>query len=294
MSTETSNIAEALAGSGATRLHALSFGGGRQATIWRNGDGRMRYHVTRCHTVSLYLRGGEGTRRLDRAASRGDRQGGEGRICVLPQGSSSDWAIGPTFEFIHLYLPDAELRGAVSAMFDCDARCFDVAELTYVEDAAIAAAMRRLARATQEGDALMADGAVADILHDMTLSLGGLRRAPAPLRGGLAPHVSRRLRDYMTARLDQPVRLRDLAEEAGYSEHHLQRMFLATHGLSPHQWLERARIDRARVMIAEGAALAEISAACGFSNQSHFTRAFARVVGLSPGRYRRSLGAAGR
>lgn len=62
----------------------------------------------------------------------------------------------------------------------------------------------------------------------------------------------------------------------------------ATTGKTPHQWLIERRIDTAKHLLAHGDwPLARIAAHCGFSSQSHFKQAFAKIVGAPPGGWRR-------
>jgi AraC family transcriptional regulator len=59
--------------------------------------------------------------------------------------------------------------------------------------------------------------------------------------------------------------------------------------LAPHQWLQQRRIDKAKQLLrADTMALAEVAAACGFADQSHFTRVFTRTLGIGPGHWRRA------
>jgi AraC-like DNA-binding protein len=58
--------------------------------------------------------------------------------------------------------------------------------------------------------------------------------------------------------------------------------------MPPHRWLMHRRIARAKDLIRRGEdAFAGIALACGFSDQSHLTRAFAKATGLTPGRWRK-------
>jgi len=72
---------------------------------------------------------------------------------------------------------------------------------------------------------------------------------------------------------------------------HFARSFKATFGIPCHQWLTQRRIERARGLLASSdTALAEIANQCGFADQAAFSRVFHRVVGLSPGQWRREHG----
>ena len=120
---------------------------------------------------------------------------------------------------------------------------------------------------------------------------GGMRDTHRPARGALAPWQARRTKDILGANLDGSIPLGTLARECGLSVSHFCRAFRQSTGMPPHQWLMRRRIEAAKVMLRERrqSTLSEIALACGFADQSHFTRIFSRTVGMSPGAWRRCL-----
>ena len=60
-------------------------------------------------------------------------------------------------------------------------------------------------------------------------------------------------------------------------------------GKTPHQFLTQQRVEKAQDLLAFSTlTISEIAAACGFADQSHFTRVFSRAVGIAPGIWRRS------
>ena len=66
------------------------------------------------------------------------------------------------------------------------------------------------------------------------------------------------------------------------------RAFKKATGLTPHRWLVQRRLEQAMdLLLGSNLPLAEIALDCGFSEQSHFTRTFTRLVGTSPGEWRR-------
>jgi AraC-like DNA-binding protein len=82
-----------------------------------------------------------------------------------------------------------------------------------------------------------------------------------------------------------------LAEQCGLSVNYFSRAFKECTGLPPHQWLIRRRIEVARALLSNpDISLAEVALICGFADQSHFTRVFSRVMGISPGAWRRNFG----
>ncbi len=97
-----------------------------------------------------------------------------------------------------------------------------------------------------------------------------------------------RVVDYIDANLGSDIRLADLASVAGLSIFHFARVFKLATGLSPYQFVHDRRLERSRLLLADGRLeIAQLALACGFSSQSHFTAAFTKAVGLSPGRFRR-------
>jgi AraC-like DNA-binding protein len=117
---------------------------------------------------------------------------------------------------------------------------------------------------------------------------GGLETIPGSARGGLAPWQERRAKEIIEANLDDEVPLTQLARECGLSIGHFSRAFKNTMGIPPHQWLLHRRIENAmRLLRNRQLSLPEVALACGFSDQSHFTRVFTKLSGTSPGAWRR-------
>jgi AraC-like DNA-binding protein len=94
-----------------------------------------------------------------------------------------------------------------------------------------------------------------------------------------------RARKYLRAHALGPVPLGTLADVAGLSKFHLLRLFKAETGLTPWQYQTQLRIDAARAMLARGEPPSQVAAACGFVDQSHMTRRFRSVVGITPAAY---------
>jgi AraC family transcriptional regulator len=106
---------------------------------------------------------------------------------------------------------------------------------------------------------------------------------------GLAPSVLHRIRAYIDAHIGDHISLDDLARQAGISRFHFARQFRITTGESPMGYLRRVRIERSKsILQSRETTIAEIAATLGFSDQSHFTRTFGRLVGVSPGSFARS------
>ena len=127
----------------------------------------------------------------------------------------------------------------------------------------------------------------------MALAIHLLRRyaAAAPARAAAGGRLStpqlRAALDFIAAHLGDNPSLAEVAAATALSPYHFARRFKASLGVSPHQFMLRARVERAKTLLADGRqSLVEIGFATGFANQSHFTTAFRRLVGMTPKRYR--------
>jgi AraC-like DNA-binding protein len=119
---------------------------------------------------------------------------------------------------------------------------------------------------------------------------GGMRTLPRPVRGGLAPWQERRAKEILCANLDGRVPLNEVARECRLSVSHFSRAFRRSTGAAPHNWLLTRRVDLAKEKLRDDrSSLLDVALACGFADQSHLTRVFTRMVGVSPGAWRRSL-----
>lgn len=97
------------------------------------------------------------------------------------------------------------------------------------------------------------------------------------------------VREYLHEHRETNIRLYELVAMTGLPAHTLVRGFTATFGLPPHAYHVQMRINRARALLARGESLARVAAATGFTDQSHLTRHFRRVVGVTPGAYRAAV-----
>jgi AraC-like DNA-binding protein len=111
---------------------------------------------------------------------------------------------------------------------------------------------------------------------------------PAP---GREREAVRQARRYIDERYADGVSLAEIAAHVALSPYHLLRAFRAEIGLPPHAYLDGVRIRHAERLIVAGKPLAQVSAETGFSSQSHLTRHFKRLIGVTPGQYARPYAA---
>jgi AraC-like DNA-binding protein len=98
-----------------------------------------------------------------------------------------------------------------------------------------------------------------------------------------------RSRDFIESEADQRVRLADAAEQAFLSPFHYHRLFTHTFGETPHEFLTRLRIDRARQYLAQGMPVTEVCFAVGYESVGSFSARFRSIVGKSPSQFQQGL-----
>jgi AraC family transcriptional regulator len=118
---------------------------------------------------------------------------------------------------------------------------------------------------------------------------GALSNAETHARGGLPAWQMRRVFTHVETNLCRRVPVRELARLLGLSASHFCRAFKCTLGVSPRDYVLRRRIELAQgLMLTTSDPLSSIAVTCGMSDQSHFTRSFHRIVGVTPYAWRRT------
>jgi AraC family transcriptional regulator len=94
----------------------------------------------------------------------------------------------------------------------------------------------------------------------------------------------------MRDRLDQDIGLNELAALVNLSRFHFCTAFRLATGHTPHEWLTRLRMERARELLSEAEVrITEIALEVGYKTPSAFTASFRKVVGVTPSEFRRRL-----
>jgi AraC family transcriptional regulator len=108
---------------------------------------------------------------------------------------------------------------------------------------------------------------------------------------GLAPWQMSKVADYVEVMLASTITVSDCARLAGLSASHFSRGFKASFGQTFMGYVIRRRTERAKeLMILTDEPLCQIALSCGFADQSHLSRWFTRLEGVTPALWRRQRG----
>lgn len=116
------------------------------------------------------------------------------------------------------------------------------------------------------------------------------KRPVQTYRGGLGSARLRRIKELVHAQMGDDLSLDEMAQSIGLSTAHFARMFRKSTGETPHQFVLRQRVERAKAMLrAPDARVLDVAVACGFKTQQHFAQVFVDVCGVSPTQCRRDF-----
>lgn len=96
-----------------------------------------------------------------------------------------------------------------------------------------------------------------------------------------------RAKEFMQDNLDVDLTLDNISEQLDISKYHFLRLFKEHTHFSPHAYLMLKRIEKAKKLLQKANSLVDVAYSCGFNDQSHLTKRFKAVVGITPGEYQK-------
>jgi transcriptional regulator GlxA family with amidase domain len=121
----------------------------------------------------------------------------------------------------------------------------------------------------------------------IAVGASGLGELLVPSRGGLRPRPFQQVREYILIHLAGNISNGVLAELVGLSVFHFARAFRRSAGVSPHRFLLQSRVERVKHLLVETELpIVQIAILAGFADQSHCTRQFRKIAGITPGMFR--------
>jgi AraC family transcriptional regulator len=215
-----------------------------------------------------------------------------GSIYVVPAGSPVQVRSRRWKDSLHIYLEPGLVARVAAEAFDLDPARLTVPPLDALDLPHLRAAMGAVDAELTAGGA---GGPLAAESLANVLAVHLIRQVLAPRRpergpdGALPQGRLRAVVEYIEEHLDASPSLGQMAAVARLSAYHFARQFKAATGLPPHQYVIARRVERARQLLRAGTdlSLAEVAACAGFSDQSQFSHHFKRLVGVTPGQFRK-------
>jgi AraC family transcriptional regulator len=208
---------------------------------------------------------------------------------ILASRHVETWARTDSLQYLSLTISDAALTAAGDGV-DGEIELRGTPKLIDARVGALVAAVNAERIAGFPSGRLFLDS-VEQALAVALINGHGVRdRSVRVYRGGLGAARLRRVTDLVHAEIEDELSLDKLAEAAGLSIAHFSQMFRRSTGESPHKFVLRHRVERAKGMLrAADARILDVAVACGFKTQQHFARVFRQLCGASPTEYRQAF-----
>lgn len=217
---------------------------------------------------------------------------GPGAVSLLTRSQKSHWHWTEGVDVTHLYLAQdfvSEVALEVSGRAVAEVALADVLR---TDDPAMAAAIATISAEVDQaglGGPLYVDAVARQLVILLLRRYAALSFRLKDEVGTLSAAQRRRVVDLIEAGLHDALDLRTLAVELGLGACTFARRFRRSFGVPPHAYIIERRLERARRLLAEtGLLTKQVAAMCGFADQAHLTRQFARRFGAAPAAFRKS------
>jgi AraC family transcriptional regulator len=214
-----------------------------------------------------------------------------GTLTLIPEGQEGRWDISGPINVSHVFLPHERLVAGAELLIGT--KPIELLPRVGFEDPVAARLMELLGREASSADAssrLFVEQATDLLVTQLVRghsSFGAIELRNN--RGGLADWQVKKVTQYMREHLDEPIGLDELATIVGLSRFHFCTAFRQATGKTPHQYLVRERIERARQLLSYAEIpITEVALAVGYETPSSFAASFRKVTGMTPSTYRQT------
>lgn len=209
-----------------------------------------------------------------------------GGLSLIPAGWRTTVWTETTTNFLQVELCPEFVRSAAGSADAVELPCL----FSFDDPVCRELSMSMVAEAQAHGTAARMYVESAAVVLSQRLLSRGRQPVPAAPRPGLSPGVLRRAKEFLHDQMNRNPGVTELSAAVGMNVDHFSRMFKRSTGLAPHQYLGNIRLERAKLLLAEGrASIIEIAYEIGYTNPSQFSAFFRKRTGLSPTEFRRSV-----
>ena len=210
---------------------------------------------------------------------------------ILARRNTEEWVRWMSeSEMLMLELPDAALQEIADATGTSKV---EIEGTPYLEDRRIVSLVEAVEAEQANGfpsGRIFLDGIAMALAAALMQIRGSLRRPLKPGTAALSSLQLRRVTERIHGHIDQHLSVADLAATAGLSTAYFSEAFRKSTGCPPHQFLLRARVERAKELLrASDKTVIEIALACGFQSSQQLAKVFQRLLKATPSNYRREF-----
>lgn len=217
---------------------------------------------------------------------------GPGAASLLTRAQRAQWEWREPIDVTHLYLDPALVNAVAGEVMDCHVSEVLLEDVLRAEDPVITAAVSAVAAEARQralGGPLYVESLARGLIVHLLRRYASVARADRLPAHGLSPRQRRAIVDYIEANLGEPLTLDAMAAALGLGTCCFSRAFRRCFGVPPHAYVIARRLERARALLLETSdPIKAIAVACGFADQAHLTRLFARALGTTPAALRRA------
>ncbi len=214
-----------------------------------------------------------------------------GNMSLLTRAAQSHWRWSDAIEVTHLYLSAGAVAEVAAQVYERRVRDVELFDVLRTNDPVLSGIATFLARESREGDLggrLYVDSLKNQACVHMLRRYANVSFREPSSYGGLSGAQCRLLIQFVEENLDRNISLADMADVVQLSIFHFIRKFRTAFDCPPHTYVMRRRIEHAKRQLARrDIPLKVVAADCGFSDQSHMTRVFRRLLATTPAEYRK-------
>jgi len=191
---------------------------------------------------------------------------------------------GPSALRYRSLYPSVEMMMDIQEQFQHNGRSIPIFSETVVRDTALQKAFNNFWKSLEDDSTPLRRQTLFVIFSVQLIrrySLAGGDLKPA----GKEKYAIQKIKEYIADNYAEPISLDELSVLSGLSPFYLLRTFRKETGLPPYEFLINIRIERSKQLLLQHMPIVRVAHQIGFSDQSHFTRFFKRLVGVTPGQY---------